>query len=127
MSADNCAAAASPQLGRERLAKTLGMLGSAHDGEIVAAARQAERLRRQAGLTWAEIVWPRVLPEPEPSPDDGGADEAVAFCLSRIFALTRWERDFVKSLAAQRRRQLTPKQAAVIVRLVDKCWRWRTW
>src|SRR5436853_169114 len=41
---------------RERLAKLLGMLGSCYDGEVVAAARQAERLRADAGLTWPEIL-----------------------------------------------------------------------
>jgi hypothetical protein len=42
-------------LDRGRLAKLLGMLGSEHDGEALAAARQVERLRTEAGLTWAEI------------------------------------------------------------------------
>lgn len=36
---------------RERIARVLGMLGSDHDGEVLAAARQAERLRRAARLT----------------------------------------------------------------------------
>ena len=43
-------------LDRDRIARVLGMLGSAHDGEVIAAARQAERLRAAAGLTWADIV-----------------------------------------------------------------------
>ena len=34
------------QLDRARLAKLLGLLGSDHDGEIAAAGRAADRLRR---------------------------------------------------------------------------------
>jgi hypothetical protein len=37
---------------RTRLSHLLGMLGSAHDGEIINAARAAEKLRRDASLTW---------------------------------------------------------------------------
>jgi hypothetical protein len=44
------------QLDRVRLAKLLAMLGSAHDGEIAAAGRAAEKLRRTAKLTWLEIL-----------------------------------------------------------------------
>jgi hypothetical protein len=41
---------------RERLAKISGLLGSSHDGEVVAAARKAEALRRTSGLTWAQLL-----------------------------------------------------------------------
>ena len=37
----------------ERLAKLLGMLGSNHDGEVSNAARMADALVREHGLTWA--------------------------------------------------------------------------
>lgn len=39
-----------------KFAKVLGMLGSEHDGERANAALAAEKLRRQSGLSWAEIV-----------------------------------------------------------------------
>jgi hypothetical protein len=32
------------------------MLGSAHDGEIVDAARLAVRMLKEAGLTWPELL-----------------------------------------------------------------------
>jgi hypothetical protein len=32
-----------------------GLLGSEHDGEQRAAAREIEKLRRKRGLSWAEI------------------------------------------------------------------------
>jgi pyruvate/2-oxoglutarate dehydrogenase complex dihydrolipoamide acyltransferase (E2) component len=41
---------------RERLVKTLGMLGSDHAGERDNAARQAERLRRQLGMSWDDLI-----------------------------------------------------------------------
>jgi hypothetical protein len=50
-----------PVVPRERLARVLGMLGSEHDGEALAAARAAEMIRRQMGATWSEL-----LTEPPP-------------------------------------------------------------
>jgi hypothetical protein len=41
---------------RDVLVKTLGMLGSDHDGEIVNAARAAEKQRRKLGLTWDQLL-----------------------------------------------------------------------
>ena len=40
----------------ERLIALLGMLGSAHDGEVVNAARLAQRLIGGAGVTWADVL-----------------------------------------------------------------------
>ena len=39
-----------------RLAKALGMLGSEHDGEVLSAARTAERERLNLGKTWPELL-----------------------------------------------------------------------
>lgn len=41
---------------KRRLAKILGMLGSEHDGEVLAAARQLEALRRKRGMTWGQMI-----------------------------------------------------------------------
>jgi hypothetical protein len=41
---------------RAKLAKILGRLGSRHDGEVMNAARMAEDLRRQAGLSWEDLL-----------------------------------------------------------------------
>jgi ribosomal protein L40E len=41
---------------RERIAKILGMLGSDHDGEALAAARRAETARVRLGVTWYELL-----------------------------------------------------------------------
>ncbi len=39
-----------------QLAKFLGMLGSNHDGEVLNAARIAERLRKQLDKTWVALL-----------------------------------------------------------------------
>jgi hypothetical protein len=41
-----------------KLAKVLAMAGSQHDGERANAAALADRMRRAAGLTWAELLNP---------------------------------------------------------------------
>ena len=40
----------------QRLVRLLGMLGSAHDGEAANAGRMADRLIREHGLTWSQII-----------------------------------------------------------------------
>src|SRR5437762_1794476 len=109
-----------PALDHERLARVLGMLGSAHDGEVLAAARQAERLRVDAGLTWPEIV-ARALPPPErPSPRNYTVAEAVALVLDRWDLLTDWEIGFAEGIQRQRN-PLSAKQRDLLDRLVEKC------
>jgi hypothetical protein len=39
-----------------KLAKILGMLGSGADGEALAAAREAEKLRRQMDVQWDKLL-----------------------------------------------------------------------
>ena len=45
-------------LDRGKLARLLAMFSSDFDGEVVNAARQAEKLRRGAGLSWSDILTP---------------------------------------------------------------------
>lgn len=45
-----------PAINRSQLAKILGMLDSAHDGEALNAARQAVKMVKEAGTTWAEVL-----------------------------------------------------------------------
>lgn len=42
--------------GLELMVKILGMLGSAHDGEVLAAARRAEEQRLKLGSSWEQII-----------------------------------------------------------------------
>ena len=39
-----------------RLIKILGMLGSEHEGERINDGAQAEKLRKETGLTWEELL-----------------------------------------------------------------------
>ena len=39
-----------------KIANLLGMLGSDHDGEVLNAARHAERLRKESDLTWPQLL-----------------------------------------------------------------------
>ncbi len=106
------------EIDRARLSKLLGLLGSVHDGEVAAAGRAADALVRRAGLTWSEVLTPRLL-APDQNPAFASVGEACAFCLALPDRLTDWEIEFCYSLL-QQHRPLSPKQAAVLDRLVDK-------
>src|SRR5215813_13359059 len=41
---------------RSRLAQLLGMLGSDFDGEVINAGRLADRMLKEAGVTWPEAL-----------------------------------------------------------------------
>ena len=104
-------------LDRNRLAKLLGMLGSAHNGEVVAAARKAERLRAAAGLTWRDIRHP-ALPPPRRQ-NLGSVADAIAFVLQHQTELCEWERGFAESIK-RARYGLSEKQIEILQRLVEK-------
>jgi hypothetical protein len=108
----------------DKLAKVLGMLGSAHDGEVAAAGRRANAMVKGVGLTWGEVI-ARAAPRPQPphrpprrwrrvvSPTD-----AAALCLHWPEVLTGWEADFCRSIVGRRR--ISAKQAAVLTRIAAK-------
>jgi hypothetical protein len=108
-------------LDRDRLARVLGMLGSSHEGEVVAAARQAERLRADAGLTWPEILVPRLPPPPHGQNVRTVAD-AIDFVIEHEVVLTDWERGFVRDLR-RLKYPLSPRQLEVLERLFEKAQR----
>jgi hypothetical protein len=78
---------AAAKLDRRRLVKVLGMLGSHHDGEVLAAARLAQYMLCQAKMSWAELldVKPGEEPEPLPQEDDVQAEAAKAEAASRKY------------------------------------------
>ena len=45
---------------RARLVKLLGMLGSAHDGEVLNAARHIDAMVRESGRDWDKLIAPTV-------------------------------------------------------------------
>ena len=108
-------------LDRAKLVKTLGMLGSDHDGEVAAAGRAADRLIREAGLRWPDIIPPQ-LGKPDRREADGieTVRQAVEFVLAHIDLLTEWEANFARSVGRARYR-LSQKQIEVLGRLVEKC------
>ena len=64
----------------DRLCKLLGLLGSHHDGEVLAAARTAHEFIRQAGL-----IWPDIIKVPT-APNDW--QHMAKFCRNRAHRLT---------------------------------------
>jgi len=66
------------RLDRVRLVKVLGMLGSQHDGEVLAAARLAQYMLGQAKMSWADLLNVKPGEEPEPLPQEESAQAAAA-------------------------------------------------
>ena len=105
-------------LDREKLAAVLGMLGSAHDGEILAAARKAERMRQQAGETWGHILAPP--PAGHPNSNTHIEIRSIGDLLSYYEdRMSPWERRFCRSLCIQRS-PISEKQRAILDQILDK-------
>ena len=102
---------------RERLARILGMTGSAHSGEALNAARMANRILRESGANWFDA-----LSAPKPEEPESGEDQFAAWggwrAAARTVALhgggliSEWERRFALSLTAFPR--ISPKQEALL-------------
>jgi hypothetical protein len=105
-------------LDRERLAKLLGLLGSEHDGEVVAAARRADALVRGTGLTWRDVL---ISALPQLTAVSFGVVDDITFCLQRRHRLNEWEAQsqFVASLSEQRFPPTT-RQRNKLNAIVDK-------
>ena len=97
----------------ERLAKLCGMFGSDHIGERSAAAQMADRLVKESGLTWFDVILQR-LPIPGPS-----VTEKIRFALGHIDLLSRWEHGFLLSIR-NTKRELSDKQLEVLNEIVAK-------
>lgn len=96
-----------------KLAKICGLLGSDHLGERAAAAAMADRIVRDLGLTWFDVVAP-----PRLSVGCSAIGEKVALALRNIGAMSQWERGFLYSVAGKRK--LSSKQLAILEELVAK-------
>jgi hypothetical protein len=105
-----------------RLAQVCGLLGSDHDGEALAAARQAEKIRKKLGVTWEELL----VPSPRQRSADPPPEEltdwrwACHFCLERYWSLTRWELNFVATVARYTKPP-SAKQLIILHRLMARC------
>jgi hypothetical protein len=100
----------------DRLAKLCGMFGSSFGGERAVAAALADKLVRDAGLTWQAVLTepPATLPLSRPV----GWRELAAACHARPHSLTPWERDFVAGLG--RFPRLSAKQSATLRGIADR-------
>ena len=111
------------ELDRERLVKLCGIFGSDHAGERANAAAAADRLVRQAGLRWPDVL---ILPTPEPDPTPEITDPfgMADYCLDfRDAILTAWETEFCRSVGknAARGGGVSRKQRAILSGLFEKC------
>ncbi len=99
-----------------RIAKCLELTASDQDGEALAAARTANKLRRMLGATWTELIeGPRTYAQP--APHAAGADLGEMFEAIRLFnppggkwlPMMESIEDFWRT-----RGYLTPKQRQVV-------------
>jgi hypothetical protein len=133
---------------RDRLIQILGMMGSTHDGEVLNAARLAQRLIGSEALTWEEVFKGLKIQSGHNGADsynsgyaagyakglkDGYASTAPAEYRSiltwRKLAndlkqnyyddLTEWEQEFVASFCERGWNNPTPKQRAIFERIAE--------
>jgi hypothetical protein len=93
---------------KAKLAAVLGMMGSVHDGEALAAARTAERMRRDAGLSWQELLNANQRVDNQAPTAPVSWRQTVAECLNRRGSLRTWEAGFLESLSGFPK--ISPKQ-----------------
>jgi hypothetical protein len=110
---------------RDRLVKLLRMFSSDHDGEVAAAARAIHKLVEARSLDWDDLIidvrHPRRYSPPPPGVGAGEAD-LIHHCLECAECITAWESDFLHSIGASvvQWGRLTPKQRAILDRIVNK-------
>jgi hypothetical protein len=93
----------------DRLAKVCGLFGSDHHGERAAAAALADRLVRQSGLSWKQILLP----------GHSSVEELISFALDHgDEILNAWEWGFLQGIRG--RQYLTEKQLRKLDALVGK-------
>ena len=92
-----------PEPDRVRLVKLLGLLGSDHAGEQVAAATAASRFLRSRNLTWQELLTPQ-----RRATAPATWREAATRLLQHPRELTAWENRFLSDIT--RLPSISPKQ-----------------
>jgi hypothetical protein len=111
---------------RAKLIKLLNMFSSDFDGKVCTASRMAHELIRQ--LDWDDLI---ISPggtrngsaEPEDEEEFIPVElEIIRHCIRRGALLSRWEREFLGSIAQSivEWGRLTPKQRSVLDRIVAK-------
>ena len=93
----------------DRLAKLCGMFGSNHDGERATAAALADRLLRQQGLTWGDVIIAK--------PARSTVEEQIDFALHHGEGLLDvWQERFLRGICG--RQFLTKKQLLKLEEIV---------
>jgi len=100
---------------RSTVAKLLGLIGSHHDAEALAAARKAHQLIVDRGATWPEALG---LDAPALPPEPDHLAEARDLLGRGKTVLTRWERDFLLGIMGHK--TLKPKQLEILDALRSK-------
>ena len=103
----------------DKLAKVCARFGSNFDGERSTAAKLADQMVREAGLTWPDMIALRPPTRRRSWREPNHISSAVDMCLAFPIPLTEWERGFAASVASCAR--FTAKQKAVMERIIDKC------
>jgi hypothetical protein len=101
----------------ERLARVIAMGGSGHDGEALAALRQADRSIRAAGMTWHDVLLPGRLIEGLVAETERLRDELIAVRTAKA-AETKQLRD---ALAAAGRHRRPSGQRGLVGTLILCC------
>jgi hypothetical protein len=112
----------------EMLAKLCGMFSSHHPGEVANAAAMADRLLRQHGLRWSDVLrLPQIETEVTNADtiDDpfatwpGGWRAACAFTLRHRDVLSDWDRAWCEKVSRYAG-NITSKQRPILSAIVDK-------
>jgi hypothetical protein len=108
---------------RDRLVKILRMFSSNHDGEVAAAARRAHELLKDRALDWDDLIIKgaaQTSRQEERQPES--AIELIRRCADCEAYLNGYEQHFIESIRGSLIEwgRLTPKQRAVLDRIVNK-------
>jgi hypothetical protein len=94
------------------------MLGSRHVGKRAAAGLKADKLIRECGITWNDLLVPK-LPQPAQSEPIRTTEEKLALLRDHLDLFTEWEQSFVRTVSRYRRAP-SERQMEVIDRLVEQ-------
>jgi hypothetical protein len=97
---------------REKLGNLLAKIGSADDREVLAAARQADKLVSKRRETWADLLAPAPAPSPDFPPAPDHVHEALHLLRRGKPYLSHWEADFLRGIMSFR--ILRPAQAETL-------------
>lgn len=86
-----------PSAQRETVAKLLGLIGSAHDAEALAAARKAQAILQSHKTTWHQLLNLNIeaIEVATPSPEPAHRAEVQDLLTRGRGILTEWERSFL--------------------------------